>query len=621
MAIIVSLGFVTYQLSNQNQTLNSDTEAALNTGSNIFTKKYLTNDTAEVRLIGNTLLTCPAGDTSCAAVQSRTDTTKRNNDFDMKFIDIDNDSQTFNSASAKLNLASGDEIIWAGLFWGGAYSSETTVSSSVRDLNSRNKVKLKLPNTSNYIDVTGQMLGETEGITTSGAAKDYMAYADITSYINSKQSGDFTIANVQLGEGINYYGGWSINFVVKNSTYPIRNIVVYGGHIRVATDTPVQISLNGFLTPKTGDVKSRIGVVALDGDAGFTGDSVKFNNVQISDSLNPANDFFNSTNTEFGKYITARNPSYRNLLGFDIDQLEVTNVLKNNQNSANLELVTDGGNNENYNPFAITIASELYSPDINITQAVSDVNGGATEPNDVLQYTINVDNSGQDGATQNVIKESIPENTTYVPNSIKVDGTNKTDSTDTDTVSFNQDTNQITVNVGTGASPTQGGTLAKNQTSTITYQVKVNSNTPNNTTINAQAGIAYKTATLGLDISGQSNLVTNIVTTSNVTPSPTLTASPSPTTTTVVNQTPTTSPTITVTSTPVSTTTPVATISTITTTISNTTTITPTPDPSLPNTGLLDSDFWIYFGLVLSIISICIIAYKRRKSLEEKVIN
>jgi hypothetical protein len=53
--------------------------------------------------------------------------------------------------------------------------------------------------------------------------------------------------------------------------------------------------INGFLTPPVGVVNAKVGVVAHEGNPGFTDDSVSLDGVALSDSLNPSNNLFNST--------------------------------------------------------------------------------------------------------------------------------------------------------------------------------------------------------------------------------------------------------------------------------------------------------------------------------------
>ena len=43
----------------------------------------------------------------------------------MTYVDVDSDSATFNSSTANQTLPSGSTILWAGLYWGGDYSTGT----------------------------------------------------------------------------------------------------------------------------------------------------------------------------------------------------------------------------------------------------------------------------------------------------------------------------------------------------------------------------------------------------------------------------------------------------------------------------------------------------------------
>ena len=83
-----------------------------------FTARFSVNDASDVQLIGNTLETCPAS-TACTAAQNGTNTTAENNNFNMAYVDVDNDPTTFNSSTATFTLPSGATVVWAGLYRGG----------------------------------------------------------------------------------------------------------------------------------------------------------------------------------------------------------------------------------------------------------------------------------------------------------------------------------------------------------------------------------------------------------------------------------------------------------------------------------------------------------------------
>ena len=89
-----------------------------------FTIRYSTNNNGDIKLIGNTNMTCPASADCTSAQQGVANPTGvNNNDFAMIDVDIDGDPSTFNSSSATLNLPGGSTVLFAGLYWGAESAS------------------------------------------------------------------------------------------------------------------------------------------------------------------------------------------------------------------------------------------------------------------------------------------------------------------------------------------------------------------------------------------------------------------------------------------------------------------------------------------------------------------
>jgi hypothetical protein len=63
------------------------------------------------------------------------------------------------------------------------------------------------------------------------------------------------------------------------------------------TADTVETTLTGFLTPVSGAFRTRVGVVAYEGDVTTTGDQIRLNNVNLTNAVNPSSNIFNSTNT------------------------------------------------------------------------------------------------------------------------------------------------------------------------------------------------------------------------------------------------------------------------------------------------------------------------------------
>src|SRR5262245_50218272 len=85
-----------------------------------FKPRFQANDTGDIAIIGNTLMTLPDTYPNAAAVRAGigTGSSLNNNNYNMGFVDVDNNPGTFNSSSATLSLPAGATVLFAGLYWG-----------------------------------------------------------------------------------------------------------------------------------------------------------------------------------------------------------------------------------------------------------------------------------------------------------------------------------------------------------------------------------------------------------------------------------------------------------------------------------------------------------------------
>ncbi len=122
-------------------------------------------------------------------------------------------------------------------------------------------------------------------------------------------------------------------------------------------------------------------------------------------------------------------------------------------------------------------------------------------------------NTGQDFSDNTILRDAIPDNTTFVPGSLEVtEGANaggKTDAADTDQAEFvAAGGGQVVFRLGDGADGDGGGTLAPTgqtgNSSTITFQVTIDPSAEG-TTITNQAVADYEGRTLGVDFVSNSN--------------------------------------------------------------------------------------------------------------------
>ena len=111
-----------------------------------FSVRYTTNDTGDIAFAANTLMTAPASDPDAVNAQNGVGTKLSNNDFQMTYVDADSDPATFNSSFSRLNMPSGSQVLFAGLYWG----ARTNTSFPTGLTKNRALVKFKAPGDANY---------------------------------------------------------------------------------------------------------------------------------------------------------------------------------------------------------------------------------------------------------------------------------------------------------------------------------------------------------------------------------------------------------------------------------------------------------------------------------------
>ena len=83
-------------------------------------------DQGDLAMAGNTLMTCNVDTTGCADARANLNVNKPdNNNWDMQYVDVDGDVDTFNSSSSTLTLPTDAEVLYAGLRWSGDSSTDS----------------------------------------------------------------------------------------------------------------------------------------------------------------------------------------------------------------------------------------------------------------------------------------------------------------------------------------------------------------------------------------------------------------------------------------------------------------------------------------------------------------
>lgn len=256
--------------------------------------------------VGNGVLRCVGGasgqsSTWCQNLHSGNTTLDRfgypmyANDYaNMQYVDIDGVSNTINSSSATITIPAGATVAYARLFWGGSTGYVKNYSGNIisgcsahagavvaRPTIPKNRVSLSFGG--NSYAVTGAV---TEEVGSQVANGDYVAYtgdAVVTDLLRGLTTGSqqtITVGNVWAPTGNNCFGGWGLDVVYDHGAFipgiqdsTLKEVYQFGGHTRIGGSDREDITLTGLNPQGTG---AKAGVIAYEGDAGITGDYLRY---------------------------------------------------------------------------------------------------------------------------------------------------------------------------------------------------------------------------------------------------------------------------------------------------------------------------------------------------------
>lgn len=358
-----------------------------------------------------------------------------NDNFNMRYIDIDGDPSTFSSSAATLTIPdlACSRIVYAGLYWAGIYKYNGSNMGSGR-ANDFNQIKLKTPGGSTYQDINGQIIFDGFTNETLNSNSPYACYADVTSILSglANPNGSYFVANVRatqadLPGGIS--AGWTLFVVYENPLLPGKYITSYDGFSGVnAALGSLDVPYSGFITPPAPlPVRAKLAVAALEGDQQISGDQLRFkangvaNFSNLFNTLNPSTNFFNGTITNLDAnnvpfVVNNRTPNSGNTLGYDTDVIGINQTLLPNGSTAATFRMTS--TQDTYFLFFNALNVDIIEPDINLLKTVEDIAGNDISGQDVnlgqvLDYVIRFQNAGNDDATNFNIRDILPVNTFF----------------------------------------------------------------------------------------------------------------------------------------------------------------------------------------------------------------
>ena len=346
-----------------------------------------------------------------------------------------------NGSNAKLNLPDDSTILYAELVWGGLYmSSSTNIANLIN-----NNINFNTP-LGNF-SVSGDPITAQNFIipVESNSVGFYVRTANVTQYVQNSLSGIYSVSGVPaLIEAIDNktnstnHNGWTLAVIYQNKNLPFRSLTLWTGGVVVSPLIGItNITLTGFKTPKQDNPNGKLFVSAQEGDAVLSGDQMLFgsditNLTNLSGPNNPANNFFcsqiNDINGTIDTNGTFGNRNANALLGtnttgcrqgYDITTIDLTNKLVSGQTNAYIRFLTAG---DLYVPNCLALQIENgTNPNLNI---IKTVDKSIATKNETLTYISNVTNTGDIPLEDVMFKDKIPTGTTFVENSVLIDGIN-----------------------------------------------------------------------------------------------------------------------------------------------------------------------------------------------------
>lgn len=300
-------------------------------------------------------------------------------------INLDPLAMAYSSAtSATLDILDTDEVVWAGLYWMGMIDKNEGDGAKIDEAN---HVYLRHKDDASYEKVQSSILKFNWKNDTSFGVDifGYQGVAEVTDYIKTYKKGEYWVADVQTTEGYNLSAGWSLVVVVqdKTMTRKLRNITLFDGFQSVWKNTAyieanaypdeITATVNGFLTPNSGTVDSKLSLFGVEGDKTLK-DSISVSDLGSSPHLltnvvSASDDVVNGTISDAGTINYNRTPHLENTSGIDIDTFDISTIIENGQSSTDIKISSEG---DRFYLGMFSFSTELYEPDMCYVQTMTE---------------------------------------------------------------------------------------------------------------------------------------------------------------------------------------------------------------------------------------------------------
>jgi RNA polymerase sigma factor (sigma-70 family) len=228
--------------------------------------RYLADGRYATTLAGASFLSCDPALAGCVDARNRTGNPALWDNQSWTLVALDEVGEGDVSAVTNLELPSGAEVVYAGLYWSAdTPAGETDAQVGALDLRSPSGAD------------TSVIAQHVDHATFAGTDR-YQAFADVTNLVAAGGAGQWAASAPRIGPGTapgaggtvpaNTHAGWSLVVVYAHPDAVDGRVTVFDG-FQVVNETATTFTVAGL---PGRDVS--VGVVAWEGDAGLTGDGV-----------------------------------------------------------------------------------------------------------------------------------------------------------------------------------------------------------------------------------------------------------------------------------------------------------------------------------------------------------
>lgn len=213
----------------------------------------------------------------------------------------------------------------------------------------------------------------------------FSAFKDITTFIQNTGNGNYTLSNLDVsafeelhGTRRTNFAGWAILIIYSNANLPYNQINIYDGLEGVPDE--LAITLNGLNV--IDNANSKVGFLAWEGDSGLATEEFRINGDLLSNTLNPASNVFNGTNSFTGS---------TTLYNMDLDVYNIENNIAIGDTTAEISLTS-------FQDFVMinTVITKLTSQLPDATVTIDSIKKSCDSRSLTLNYTIaNLNCTGQ----------------------------------------------------------------------------------------------------------------------------------------------------------------------------------------------------------------------------------